>query len=598
MGKLNTKSIKSKILTGCIALILIFMISLSFMLYTNKRNLKTINYITKQLVPVTINLLEIQKEIKEIELLFYSTSLSEDTDSIMTIEYIFAKLKDRMKMLSEKLENTEFSDIAEYLTSSLSIYDSYYDEGMKMTMAYIQKGDYHGNSLRRMAFSPLSSRLQGEIKTIAEKMKSSLDLQIVKAEKLQNLSQEIILILVSLSILGSVFMAVRIANSLSKPISLIVKSTSKIAEGDLTYVPEYKKDDEIGTFSTNFKIAIDNLKKLIFEVKDASGNTVKISERVISSANRTSEDILNISNLLSTVETQFENLSVSINSTSESSEVISSNINSLTDQIEDQATAVSQTSSALEELSATINNVSAIASKNQQESQKLLETAKEGGERIEQTKNIVADISQHASDMYEILVIINNIANQTNLLAMNASIEAAHAGEYGKGFAVVADEIGKLAESTSDNSNKISSLLTIITEKISTAETVSNESRDSFSDINDQMHRFINAFSEITSNMNEMSSGTGEITESSTNLYRITKLIKESALDTNERSKNIGVILQDLESNKQMTEEAIGQINSVTYTIKGSMEKLIEQTENNDEFIKKLDTEINKFKLA
>ena len=80
---------------------------------------------------------------------------------------------------------------------------------------------------------------------------------------------------------------------------MIINSTSKIAEGDLTYVPDYKKDDEIGKFSSNFKRAIDNLKKLIFEVKDASGNTVRISERVIESANRTSDDILNITNLLS-----------------------------------------------------------------------------------------------------------------------------------------------------------------------------------------------------------------------------------------------------------------------------------------------------------
>ena len=598
MGKHRIKTIKSKILTSCITLVLIFMISLSFMLYTNKRNLNTINYTTGQLVPVTISLLEIQKDIKEIELLFYSTSLSEDTDSIMTIEYIFSSLKDKMKVLSEKLLDTEFSDIAAYFISSLPVYDTYYSEGMKMTMAYIEKGDYHGNSFRRMAFSPLSSRLQGEIKTIAEKLKNRLDLQIQKAEKLQNISQQIIFVLVFLSIIIAVVMSIRIANSLSKPISLIVKSTSKIAEGDLTYVPEYKKNDEIGKFSSNFKIAIDNLKKLIFEVKDASGNTVKISEKIINSANRTSEDILNISNLLSTVETQFENLSVSINTTSESSEIINSNIRNLTNQIEEQATAVSQTSTALEELSATINNVSAIAAKNQQESQKLLTTAKDGGERIEQTKNIVSDISQHASDMYEILVIINNIANQTNLLAMNASIEAAHAGEYGKGFAVVADEIGKLAESTSDNSNKISSLLTIITEKIDTAETVSNESRDSFADINDQMHRFINAFSEIASNMSEMSSGTGEITESSTNLYRITKSIKDSALDTNERSMNIGKTLQDLKSNEKMTEDAIGKINAVTYTIRESMEMLIKQTENNDDLIKKLDNEINKFKLS
>ena len=579
-------------------LLLIFLISLSFMIYSSRRNLNTINYITEKLVPVTIDLLEIQKGIKEVELLFYSTSLAHDAKKLKEADDVYNKIIEKTTSVSRQLENTEYTDIKNYLESSISIYETFYEQGKKMIDSYRLRGQSYGDLYRNSSFAPLSSRLQEEIDTLTEKFKYSLNNNIEKARKLQSFSQYVIFILVILSILISVIISLSIANSLSKPIGLIIKSTSKIAEGDLTYIPEYKRDDEIGKFASNFKTAIDNLKKLIFEVKDASGNTVKISQRVISSANRTSEDILNISSLLSTVETQFENLSASINTTSESSEIISSNINSLTNQIEDQATAVSQTSSALEELSATINNVSVIASKNQQESSSLLETAEEGGGRIEETKNIVSDISKHASDMNEILEIINNIASQTNLLAMNASIEAAHAGEYGKGFAVVADEIRKLAVSTSDNSNKINSLLAIITEKIKTAETAANASRDSFTDINDQMQRFINAFSEIASNMSEMSSGTGEITESSMNLSRITKSIEENALDTNKRSMNIGQILQDLKSNEKMTQDAIGKINAVTYSIKESMDKLIEQTGNSDDFIRKLDTEINKFRLS
>ena len=579
-------------------LLLIFLISLSFMIYSSRRNLNTINFITEKLVPVTIDLLEIQKGIKEVELLFYSTSLAHDAKKLKEADDVYNKIIEKTTGVSRQLENTEYTDIKNYLESSISIYETFYEQGKKMIDSYRLRGQSYGDLYRNSSFAPLSSRLQEEIDTLTEKFKYSLNNNIEKARKLQSFSQYVIFILVILSILISVIISLSIANSLSKPIGLIIKSTSKIAEGDLTYIPEYKRDDEIGKFASNFKTAIDNLKKLIFEVKDASGNTVKISQRVISSANRTSEDILNISSLLSTVETQFENLSASINTTSESSEIISSNINSLTNQIEDQATAVSQTSSALEELSATINNVSVIASKNQQESSSLLETAEEGGGRIEETKNIVSDISKHASDMNEILEIINNIASQTNLLAMNASIEAAHAGEYGKGFAVVADEIRKLAVSTSDNSNKINSLLAIITEKIKTAETAANASRDSFTDINDQMQRFINAFSEIASNMSEMSSGTGEITESSMNLSRITKSIEENALDTNKRSMNIGQILQDLKSNEKMTQDAIGKINAVTYSIKESMDKLIEQTGNSDDFIRKLDTEINKFRLS
>ena len=509
MKKSKFRTFKSRILLSCSLLLLIFIISLSFMLYTNKRNLKTINYITEQLVPVTVNLLEIQKEIQGIELNYYSAALSKDTEILFSAEKETTDTLTKMLQTADSLVGTAFSDIADYFYASTTMYQKFFDEGTIMAEAYINRGTSYGNTYRKMSFAPLSQRLQEEIDTISVKIKKALDEKIHEADRLQKMSQNITFILIGMSILLSVFISIRIANSLSKPISLIIKSTSKIAEGDLTYVPDYKKNDEIGKFSSNFKIAIDNLKKLIFEVKDASGNTVKISERVINSANRTSEDILNISDLLSTVEDQFKELSLSIGTTSESSEIISRNISSLTNQIEDQATAVTQTSTALEELSATINNVSMIASRNQKETQTLLETAEEGGERIDQTKTIVSDISKHASDMNEILEIINGIASQTNLLAMNASIEAAHAGEYGKGFAVVADEIMKLAESTSDNSNKISSLLTIIIDKIKTAESSSSESRDTFQNINEKMHRFINAFSEIAANMNEMSAGTG-----------------------------------------------------------------------------------------
>ncbi len=598
MKRHGFKTFKSKILLNCSVLLLIFMISLSFMLYSSKKNIKTINYITRQLVPVTINLLDIQKNIKSIELHYYSASLSKDYAQLGEAEQTATDTLEKMLEVANSLVGTDFDYITDYFYASTPMYQSFFDEGTTMAGAYIHRGKSYGDTYKKMSFAPLSQRLQEEIDSIVVKIKKELDTRIQQAHRIQAISQNITILLIILSILFSIVFSIRIANSLSKPVKMIINSTSKIAEGDLTYVPDYKKDDEIGKFSSNFKRAIDNLKKLIFEVKDASGNTVRISERVIDSANRTSDDILNITNLLSTVEVQFKGLSNSIETTSESSEVISTNISSLTNQIEDQATAVSQTSAALEELSATINNVSSIASKNQQESKNLLETAEEGGERIEQTRNIVSDISKHASDMYEILEIINSIASQTNLLAMNASIEAAHAGEYGKGFAVVADEIRKLAESTSDNSNKISSLLTIITDKIQTAETASNDSRDSFENINSKMQRFINAFSEIAANMNEMSSGTGEITESSSNLSSITKSIENSALDTNKRSMSIGSILQDLKSNKKMTEEAIAKINNFTVNIKESMNTLIEQTKNNDVFIKKLDTEINKFKLS
>jgi len=598
MRFINLSSIKARIFIGCLSLMFIFSIALGFMLYSSDRNTKTVNYVTEQLVPVTVELLDLRNQIKELEMLFYDASLAKDNKSIALAESIYADILLKISNIRINLAGTKFSDIADHFEASESVYTMFYDEGIKMAMAYMNKGDDYGNSLKKLGFAPLSERLQDEIQLIVTRLKKELAETTVVAGNVMEFSRNITIILVAISIIISLFMAMQIANSLSKPISVMIDSTTRIAGGDLSVLPVYRKKDEIGKFYENFATAINSLKNLIFEVKDASGNTVNISERIIASAYETSGNIESILQLIASVKELFGYLSKAVSTTSESVESITKNINSLTEMINDQSSAVTQTSTSLEELSATINNVNNIANTNLEESRELTQITVQGGEKIEDTKIIVEEIANLASDMYEILEIINNVARQTNLLAMNASIEAAHAGEFGKGFSVVADEIRKLAESTSDNSAKINSLLEMINGKIAAATSISGESQAGFAAIDTKMVKFINAFTEIAYNMNEMSSGTGELNQAASSLAGITKNIESSAQGINTRTEQISKIIGQLNSTYNETNTAITEIDSVVRNIQDSMKNLVKLTGNNSDIVTQLDSEINKFKLT
>ncbi|MDX9800678.1 MAG: methyl-accepting chemotaxis protein [Spirochaetia bacterium] len=594
----NLSSIKARIFTGCLSLMLIFSIALGFMFYSSDRNTKTVSYVTGELVPVTVELLDLRNQIKELEMLFYNAALLKDNNSLSLAESIYADLLLKTSNIKTNLTGTKFNDIAAHFAASESVYTMFYDEGMKMALAYINKGDDYGNSLKKLVFAPLSTRLQDEIQLVVTRLKKELIQTAAEVSKVMTLSRNITIALIAVSIIISLFMAMQIANSLSKPISMMIASTTKIAEGDLSALPVYNKKDEIGKFYENFSIAINSLKNLIFEVKDASGNTVNISERIIASAYETSGNIESILQLIAAVKELFGYLSEAVTTTSESVESIAKNINSLTEMINDQSAAVTQTSTSLEELSATINNVNSIANTNLEESRELTQITVQGGEKIEDTKIMVEEIAELASDMYEILEIINNVARQTNLLAMNASIEAAHAGEFGKGFSVVADEIRKLAESTSDNSGQINSLLERMNEKIATATSISGESQAGFSAIDTKMVKFINAFTEIAYNMNEMSAGTGELNQAASSLAGITKNIESSATGINTRTEQIDNIIKKLNSTYNETNSAITEIDSVVRNIQDSMKNLVKLTGNNSNIVTQLDSEINKFKLT
>jgi methyl-accepting chemotaxis protein len=340
-----------------------------------------------------------------------------------------------------------------------------------------------------------------------------------------------------------IFILVFVFRRLKKQIEAIGKVSKNMADGDLSKSITLIPNDSIGDLAENFNIAIASLKKIISGVVSTSDKGHKLNESLSDRISQIEISSGEMSNSLEKMHNKIKEENNQIIEASSALEEISANTSSLSKQISMQAESVSTTSAAVEEMAASILNVSRVADSRQNVTESLIIMTKEGSEKIEEANIIVQEAVKNMGAMQEMLEVINNITSQTNLLSMNAAIEAAHAGDAGKGFAVVADEIRKLAESTAENANEISDSLSGLINGINKTADVTKQSGDSFRKIEGEVRNFVQAFAEISASTRELSEGSREIQDSTISLLDITSNIKTGSEEMTLGANDINIAL-------------------------------------------------------
>jgi methyl-accepting chemotaxis protein len=228
-------------------------------------------------------------------------------------------------------------------------------------------------------------------------------------------------------------------------------------------------------------------------------------------------------------EKEVQALSDSVVQGASAMEEILAAIESLVARIGRQNGIVEESASAVEEMSASIHSVAEVARTKREASDALAELTVTGSSRVRQTETVIDEVAQQVGSVRAMITVINEVAARTNMLAMNAAIEAAHAGQYGRGFAVVADEIRSLAESTSKNASTISKTLGELVARIQEARKVSQETGEAFRSIEEGAHSVSQAFAEISASTDELSIGTREVVKATESLSQISREITGSA---------------------------------------------------------------------
>jgi len=298
-----------------------------------------------------------------------------------------------------------------------------------------------------------------------------------------------------------------------RPLGTVKTSIESIATGnaDLTQRIPVSSNDEIGDVVVGFNQFIEKLQTIVKNLQASQNRLTSIDDELQNSTYDASASITEIISNIQSVNNQILSQAQTVQETVESINKVTQTVNNLENMIESQSNSVQQASSAVEEMIGNINSVNSAVGKMVTSFEVLEVNSNSGIARQNEVTKMIAEIEDQSISLEEANKAIASIAAETNLLAMNAAIEAAHAGNSGKGFSVVADEIRKLSETSTGQSKKIGAELHKIKDTISRVVSTSSQTNSAFAAVTDNINETSQILSQIRGAMDEQQVGSKQI---------------------------------------------------------------------------------------
>lgn len=353
-----------------------------------------------------------------------------------------------------------------------------------------------------------------------------------------------------------------IYQSILKRLMFVGKSIKTLSSGDadLTLRIPTKGNNEFSELGADVNAFMEILQTLVKKLNEAQVSLEQIGEELGVNSQETASATSQIMANISSVRMQAETQSVAVSETTTVLEQSGESVNELVALINNQVAGITQASAAIEQM---IGNISAVSNsiKIMAQSFKVLDSnVNDGNQKLENVGNKVLQMATQSKMLLEANNMIAQVASQTNLLAMNAAIEAAHAGEAGRGFSVVADEIRKLAETSSAQSKNINTELKEITASIQNIVSLSNEARNSYDSIVTQLNSTDSIMEQINNAMAEQSAASTQILEALADM-------KDQSASVNDKSVNLQKGIENVQNNMNV-------VTQVSDVILGSMDEM------------------------
>ena len=389
-----------------------------------------------------------------------------------------------------------------------------------------------------------------------------------------------------------------VARAMVKPVQTVVSALQNIAqgEGDLTVRLPIHGNDEVTDLSEYFNETITKIGASIQQVGENANTMEEIGNELASNMTETASAVNEISANIDGVKQQAMTQAASVTETAATVEEIVRTIKQLNTSIETQAASVAQSSSSVEEMVANIASIGQTLGKTDEVIKNLTTATGDGKATLVTSNTVTQKIAEESGSLMEASSVIQHIASQTNLLAMNAAIEAAHAGEAGKGFAVVADEIRKLAEESSTQGKTITATLKTLSSEIETLSASSKTVEEKFNAIFTLAEQVKDMSNRLTEAMREQENGSKEVLIAIKSINTVTVEVQAGSEEMLKGGEGVAEEMQKLDNLTRVITESMNEMASGAVQINNAVQEVSEITQKNKRSIEALASEVSKFK--